>query len=264
MANRINPSYTNLIRELAITDFKLKYQGSVLGYLWSFAKPLMLFAVLYVVFTKVIKLGGSIPHYPLYLLLGIVLWTYFSDSTMTAMASIVDRKDIIRKVYFPRMVIVIASSLSALITLALNLLVIFVFMALGGIWVKLTLFPFVLLILELYLFSLGISLLLSSLYVKFRDFKHIWEVALQILFYITPIIYPLSFIPKRYIKFIALSPLAQIVQDGRRLLISDKTISSSSVLHWPWVLIPYLIPVLTLAIGYFYFRATAAKFAEEI
>jgi len=258
-------AYKDLVRELAATEFKLKYQGSVLGYLWSFAKPLMLFAVLYVVFTRFVRLGGgNIEHYSLYLLLGIVLWSYFTDSTSTAMSSIVDRGDLIRKVYFPRIVIVVAASTSSLITLLLNLVVVFLFMLVARIPVHLSVPLFVLLVAELYVMSLGCSLLLAALYVKFRDFRHIWEVGLQILFYASPIIYPLGLVPHNFVPLLTLSPVTQIIQDARWLLISQKTVTAADTLHLPWVFVPYLLPFLFLWLGYSYFNRTAAAFAEEL
>lgn len=260
-----NMAYKDLIRELAVTDFKLKYQGSVLGYLWSFAKPLMLFAVLYVVFTRFVRFGGgTIDHYSLYLLLGIVLWSYFTDSTSAAMGSIVDRGDLIRKVYFPRIVIVVAASISSLITLLLNLVVVFIFMLVARIPVHWAWPVFFLLVGELYALSLGCSLLLSALYVKFRDFRHIWEVGLQIMFYASPIIYPLSLVPHSFVPVLTLSPITQIIQDSRWLLITPHTVTTSDTLHLPWVLVPYLLPVIILWVGYSYFNRAAAAFAEEI
>src|ERR1035437_8384562 len=126
-------NYFSLIRELAITDFKLKYQGSIFGYLWSLMKPLAIFGVLYLVFTVFVRIPSKIPHFPVYLLLGIVLWNYFAESPTVGMPSIVEKGDLIRKVYFPRIVIVIANSLSALITLLLNLIVIAGFMGIAHI-----------------------------------------------------------------------------------------------------------------------------------
>jgi ABC-2 type transport system permease protein len=258
-------AYKDLVRELAVTDFKLKYQGSVLGYLWSFAKPLMLFAVLYVVFTRFVRFGGgTIEHYSLYLLLGIVLWSYFTDSTNAAMGSIVDRGDLIRKVYFPRIVIVIAASISSLITLVLNLAVVFIFVLVARIPFHFSLPLFLLLVVELYVLSLGCSLLLSALYVKFRDIRHIWEVGLQILFYASPIIYPLSIVPHNFVPVLTLSPVTQIIQDARWLLITPQSVTATDTLHLPWVLVPYLLPLVILWIGYSYFKRTAAAFAEEI
>jgi ABC-2 type transport system permease protein len=260
-----NMAYKDLVRELAVTDFKLKYQGSVLGYLWSFAKPLMLFAVLYVVFTRFVRFGGgTIEHYSLYLLLGIVLWSYFTDSTNAAMGSIVDRGDLIRKVYFPRIVIVIAASISSLITLVLNLAVVFIFVLVARIPFHFSLPLLLLLVVELYVLSLGCSLLLSALYVKFRDIRHIWEVGLQILFYASPIIYPLSIVPHNFVPVLTLSPVTQIIQDARWLLITPRSVTATDTLHLPWVLVPYLLPLVILWVGYSYFKRTAAAFAEEI
>lgn len=253
-----------LVRELAITDFKLKYQGLALGYIWSLAKPLMLFAVLYFVFTRLIRLGDAIPHYAIYLLLGVVLWSYFLESTLVAMVSVVDRGDLIRKVYFPRLVIPIATSISSLITLGLNLLVVFVFIAVTGVGFRPVLPLFALLLIELYVLSLGCSLLLAALYVRFRDIRPIWEVGLQLLFYASPIIYPLTIVPKRFAGFMAMSPIAQIIEDSRKVLITPQALSTADLVQWPLALLPYLIPPVVLVAGYWYFESAAAKFAEEL
>jgi len=258
-------SYGNLLRELAITDYKVKYQGSLLsGYMWSFAKPLLLFGVLYFVFTRFVRLGSGVPDYALQLLLGIVLWTYFADATVRGMSSIVDRGDLIRKVYFPRAIIVVAASLSSLITLVLNLVVVVVFFVASGVGLHLTTPLFLVLIVELYALSLGSSFLLAALYVRFRDFRHIWELGLQLLFYASPIIYPLSFIPAKWQAWFSLNPIAQIIQDSRKVLISSTTLAPVDVLHSPLVVIPYVIPLLVLVLGYLYFDHAAAAFAEEI
>jgi ABC-2 type transport system permease protein len=253
-----------LVRELAITDFKLKYQGLALGYIWSLAKPLMLFAVLYFVFTRLIRLGDAIPHYAIYLLLGVVLWSYFLESTLVAMVSVVDRGDLIRKVYFPRLVIPIATSLSSLITLGLNLVVVFVFIAVTGVGFRPALPLFALLLIELYLLSLGCSLLLAALYVRFRDIRPIWEVGLQLLFYASPIIYPLTLVPRRFAGIMSLSPIAQIIEDSRKVLITPQALSTADLVSWPLALLPYLIPPVVLVAGYWYFESAAAKFAEEL
>ncbi|MGA7912797.1 MAG: ABC transporter permease [Candidatus Dormiibacterota bacterium] len=256
--------FRNLVRELAITDFKLKYQGLALGYLWSLAKPLLLFAVLYIVFTRLIRLGDAIPHYAVYLLLGIVLWSYFLESTLVAMVSVVDRGDLIRKVYFPRIVIPIATSISSLITLGLNLVVVFGFIVATGIGLRPILPLFALLLVELYLLSLGCSLLLAALYVRFRDIKPIWEVGLQLLFYASPIIYPLTLVPTRFAGIMAMSPIAQIIEDSRKVLITQQALSTVDYVHWPLALLPYLIPPAIFVVGYLYFESAAAKFAEEL
>jgi ABC-2 type transport system permease protein len=260
----IRPNYFNLVRELAITDFKLKYQGSVVGYLWSLAKPLAVFGVLYVVFTVFVRIPSVIQHFPQYLLLGIVLWSYFAESTTSAMRSIVDKGDLIRKVYFPRIVILLASSISALITLAINLVVVLAFLFVAGIFPVVSLIGLMLLIIELYLFSLGVALFLSALYVKFRDFAHIWEVALQLLFYASAIIYDLHIVPERFARLITLSPLTQIIQDARNLVISPATLTTFDLNRGALALVPYLAPLVLVILGYLYFSHTASRFAEEV
>lgn len=253
----------DLIRQLAITDFKLKYQGSIIGYAWSLAKPLAMFGVLYLVFTVFVRIGSNIPNYPLYLLLGIVLWTYFADFTTASMRSVADKGEMLRKVYFPRITIIISASISSTITLLLNLLVVLVFMIFARVNPGINFLFFILLLAELYLLALGVSLVLSALYVKYRDIGHIWEVLLQLLFYASAIIYPLIIVPLRFQKLILLNPITQIIQDSRSLLISSSAISAQSVLKMPLLLVPYLIPIIVVLIGYIYFEKQAKNFAEE-
>lgn len=258
-----NKSYTNLIKELAITDFKLKYKGSFFGYLWSVLRPLMLFLVLYVVFTKIFKLGDSIPNYPVYLLLGVTLWGFFAETTNLCMNSIVGRGDLIRKVYFPKLILPLSSSISSLITLILNLIVVFGFVVYAQIPLTTNLLLLPLIILEFYVLSLGISFFLASLFVRFRDVGHIWDIFLQALFYATPIIYPLTLVPNSMLKIIMLSPVAQIIQDSRKIIISP-TIESSMDINGAWGLFPYVITVVIFIVGYSVFQKMAMKFAEEV
>jgi ABC-2 type transport system permease protein len=167
-------------------------------------------------------------------------------------------------VYFPRIIILFSSSISALITLLLNLIIIFVFMVILRV-VPTSLAPlFVLLVLELYLLALGLSFFLGALYVKYRDFAYIWEVLLQLLFYASAIIYPLNIIPHKYQKFLALSPVTQIIQDSRKVLISNKTLSVFDILRGPLHFVPYLIPLLLVWLGFIFFQRAASRFAEDV
>lgn len=255
--------YIEIIKRVAITDLKLRYQGSVAGYLWTLMKPLFLFSVMYFVFTKFLKIGGNLPYYTVYLLLGIVLWSFFSEVTSICMGSIVNKGDLIKKVYFPRILLVFANSLSSFFVFLLNLIVVFAFMFFNKIDIHISALLLPLLLLELYIFSLGVSLLLASLYVKFRDISHIWEVLLQALFYGTPILYPLSLVPIQFAKYMMLNPVAQVIQDSRYILITTQTERANSVLG-VYSFIPYVIPFLILPIGYFVFQKMSVKFAEEI
>lgn len=255
-----------LLAELVRTDFKLRYQGSVLGYAWSLLRPLLLFIILYVVFVKFLKLGGNIPHYPVYLLFGMVLWNYFVEMTMQSLTSIVGRGDLVRKIKIPRWIIVISTSLAASINLLLNLVVVAIFMVLNHIQITGSLALLPLILLEIYLFSLGVSLFLSALFVKFRDVSYIWEVALQAGFYITPVLYPLSRISNiTFEKLLLLNPLAQAIQDARYLVITKQTEVIYRLFHGGWYeYIPFFIVIIIIALGVVYFRRQSRTFAENI
>ena len=255
-----------LLSELVRTDFKLRYQGSVLGYAWSLLRPLLLFVILYIVFVKFLKLGAGIPHYPVYLLLGIVIWNFFLEMTMQSLGSIVGRGDLIRKIRIPRWIIILSSSISAVINLMLNLVVIAIFMVLSHVGFLSTIFwvPFILL--EVYILAFGLSLLLSAAFVKYRDMNYIWEVILQAGFYATPILYPLSRITNLTIqKVILINPLAQAIQDARYCLITHETTTSHFLFKGGlYEYIPFIIIALIFLAGLTYFRSQAKYFAENI
>ncbi|HVC36215.1 MAG TPA: ABC transporter permease [Candidatus Dormibacteraeota bacterium] len=266
MNRYITKSNKALLRELVRTDFKLRYQGSILGYAWSLLRPLLLFLILYIVFVKFLKLGNGIPHYPVYLLLGMVIWNFFNEMTMQSLGSIVGRGDLIRKIKIPRAIIVLSSSVSALINLFLNLIVVSVFMFINHVPILGTIVVLPLLILEAYLLALGFSLFLSAAFVKFRDVGYIWEVILQAGFYLTPILYPLSRITNLvFQKLILLNPIAQIIQDARFVTITHQTITGYSLFHRGWLdLVPFLLVGIVLLIGAVYFKRESKYFAENI
>ncbi|HUD10927.1 MAG TPA: ABC transporter permease [Candidatus Saccharimonadia bacterium] len=254
-----------LLRQMVITNFKLRYQGSVLGYLWSLLKPLVMFAILDIVFLRFLKIGNNLPHKQVYLLLGIVLWTFFVEVTSQGIVSIVDSSDLLRKINFPRYVIVLSTAFSALINLAFNMLVIGFFMMLDHVHLSAIALIAPLLILELFFLSLATAYFLSALFVRFRDLSYIWELFLQAAFYATPIIYPLNYVPKQYARWLLLSPLAQIVQDMRYCLVTTQTATGATVLKHLWVqAIPFVIFIL-LAIGAaYYFNRQSRYFAEDV
>lgn len=260
------PQNTNLLKQLVITDFKLRYQGSILGYLWSLLKPLLLFSVLYAVFTYVLPIGKDVPHYPAYLLLGIVLWTFFLEATTMGMGSIVGRGDLIRKVKISKPAIVVASTLSAGVNLCLNMVVVIFFMILTRVDIQPTAWLLPVIILELIALSLSLSLFLSALYVRFRDFAPIWEVILQVMFYATPIIYPLTIVKsEKLLQLLSLNPLAQIIQDAREMLITPATLTTHEILPYGLsIIIPVGFIGIVLVSSVLFFRASAKKFAENL
>ena len=255
-----------LLSELVRTDFKLRYQGSTLGYAWSLLRPLMIFLILYVVFVKFLKIGTGIPHFPVYLLLGIVIWNFFNEMTVQSLGSIVGRGDLIRKIRIPRWLIVLSTSISALINLGLNMIVIGVFMVVNNVDITRTIVWVPLILLEVYVFALGLSLFLSAAYVRFRDVNYIWEVVLQGLFYLTPILYPISLITNLSLqKLLLLNPMAQSIQDARYAMVSHETVTIGQVFDNGWyALLPFIFVVMTLVIGVSYFRRESKYFAENI
>ena len=255
-----------LLKQLVITDFKLRYQGSVLGYLWSVLRPLLLFVILYTVFVKGLKFGGDIPNFPIYLLLGLVIWGFFAEMTSMSLTSIVARGDLIRKIRIPRWILVASTSISALINLALNLLVVFGFMLFTRSDLLRTSILLPLILLQAYLFSLGLSLLLSASFVKYRDVSYIWEVVLQAGFYTTPIIYSLSKVTDPTIqKIMLLNPIATAMQDARYVLVTHSSPTISSVYGGQiYRLLPYGIVVIIFIVGLLYFKKESKNFAENL
>ncbi|MEK7471713.1 MAG: ABC transporter permease [Patescibacteria group bacterium] len=254
-----------LLKRLVATDFKVRYQGSFLGYLWSLLKPLALFLILYVVFVRFLKVGGSTPHFPVYLLLGIVLWNFFTEITMGSVGSIVAKGDLIRKINFPKYIIVLSGSLSALINLGLNFIVVFFFIIISGVELHRSALWMPFLIMELFIFSIAIAFYLSALYVKFRDATYIWEVIIQGAFYATPILYPVSMVPISAAKILLLNPVAQIIQDARYVLITDKTTTISDIYGSSrYRLIPIFITIGIAICAARYFRKNSRSFAENV
>lgn len=263
--NIFRPTNTSLIRELVVSEFKLKYQNSVLGYLWSLLRPLMMFGVLYVVFTKVIRIGTDVPFYPVYLLLGLVIWTFFVEATNNGMNAITGRGDLVRKVSIPKYTIVVSTTLSAFVNFSLNLIVVIIFMVFNRVPVSFDALLFIPLAVEMFIFSLGLAFFLSAVFVKYRDIGHMWEVILQVLFYATPIIYTFNIVPSQFAKLVSISPLTQIIQDARAALITPETLTVAGVFDNPYFrLVPIFISVAMLVLGVVYFQSQSYKFAEEL
>ena len=255
-----------LLSELVRTDFKLRYQGSVLGYAWSLLRPLFMFVILYIVFVKFIKLGAGIPHLPIYLLLGIVLWNFFNEMTVQSLTSIVGRGDLIRKIKIPRWIIVFSSSISALINFLLNLVVVAVFLVVNHVGLHASALWLVLIVVEIYILALGLSLFLSAAYVKYHDVIYIWEVAMQAGFYLTPILYQLSSISNlTFQKILMISPMAQAIQDARFQVVTHQTRTIYQVFTGSWhELTPFALVIIIFIGGLAYFRKESKYFAENV
>ncbi len=252
-----------ILREMTVTDFKLRYQGSILGYLWSLMRPMFMFLVLYLVFAVLFPVGKDIPNFAIYLLLGIVLWTFFQEVTSNGLNAIVGRGELLRKISIPRYLLVLSVSVSALINLGLNLVVILIFALIQKVtlgWMALLL-PLV--IIELYAFALGLAFILSAVYVRFRDASHIWDIIMQAAFYATPIVYPVSRAPAEIKAFIMLSPVAQTIQDARYLVVTKQAETAWAILG-KHAYIPLLVVGIVCLIAFFYFQKAQRNFAEEL
>ena len=258
--------FLSLVWTLAVMEFKLRFFGSALGYFWQLVRPLLLFGVLYVVFTHFVRFNAGVPYFPAVLLTGIVMFTFFGDATSGAVTSVIDRESLVRKVEFPRLVVPLSVVLTAAFNLGLNLLAVLVFVLATGVqprwqWV---LFPLALGVLTV--FVSGLAMLLSALYPRFRDIKPIWEVFLQLLFYGSPILYALEVVPDPTIrKALMLSPLGAILEQTRHWLIDPTAPSAAQAIGGaPRLLVPAGILVGTLLLGYWVFSREAPRIAEEL
>ena len=264
----LNKKNRILLKELTKTDFKLRYQGSVLGYLWALLRPLMMFAILYLVFLKLLRIGSDIPHYPVYLLCGTTMWSFFTECTSQGIQAIVNRGDLLRKISFPKYIVVVSATLTAVINMLINVVVIIIFAFINGVAPSFSWLLAIPAIFELYLLSLGIAFLLGSINVKYRDITSIWDVLTQALFYAVPIIYPISMIASTSTlaaKVILINPITQSIQDIRYSLITHETITTWNYLNNPLVIaLPILIVIVLLILGALIFRAKSKFFAEEV
>lgn len=267
LSNIFNRRNRILLRELIVTDFKLRYQGSVLGYAWSVLKPLFLFAILYVVFETFLRLGRDIEYFPVYLLLGIVIWQFFSEATTQGLQSIISRGDLIRKINFPKYIIVISGTVSALINLFINMVVVLVFCILSNVPIRPEAIFVIPLILELYVFALAIAFFLAAVNAKYRDIGYLWEVFLQAAFYATPVIYPLQMVVQQVpfaAQWLMLNPVAQIIQDLRSVLITKQTIQLYEVVFDWRLIVPFAVILFTVVLASTYFKKSQKNFAEQV
>jgi ABC-2 type transport system permease protein len=251
---------------LAATEFKLRFFGSVLGYLWQLVRPLLLFGVLYIVFTQFVKIGGPVAFYPVVLLANIVLYTFFSEGT-SAVNSVVQRENLVRKIQFPRMAIPVSVVLTAAFNLTLNLLVVLVFAVAAGVRPRWTWLEIPFLLAALAVLVTGLAMMLSALYVRFRDVKPIWEVMLQLTFYATPIIYAIETIDvsQRIKEFLMLNPLAAIIEQFRYAVIDPNAPSAAEAAGGEWrLLIPIALLLGIFALGFRVFDREAPHIAEQL
>jgi ABC-2 type transport system permease protein len=259
--------FWNLTRAMAVTEFKLRFFGSALGYLWQLMRPLMLFAILYVLFSQVVKLDTA-PYYAEALLLGLVLFTFFSDATKGSVSSLVARENLLRKIEFPRLAVPLATVLNALFNLGLNLVPVFAFLLVDGGSVRVQWLELPVLVLLLVVLATGLAMLLSALYVRYRDVEPIWDVSLSLLFYGSPIFYTVNVVAERapgLAKWMMLNPFAAILQQARYATFGGGHPSAAAVMGSEvGLLAPIGVAVGLLLLGWRVFSARAPRIAEEL
>jgi ABC-2 type transport system permease protein len=262
--------FLNLIWIIAKKDYKLSYFGSALGYIWSLMQPLLFFGVLYVVFAVIVQFNKGVSDFPVLLLMNIVLFGFFQGATGAAITSVVVRENLVRKMHFPRLVIPLATVVTQSINLVFNMIVVMIFMLLYGVQPRLTWLLLPVLMLAVFAFSAGIAMLLSALYVRYRDIAPIWAVISQALYFASPVFILIEsvLVHGRVVSRIYLfNPMATILQQARHWMIggpgggvSPATIMGSKV----WVLVPIGILVGLCALGFWVFRREAPRIAEEL
>ncbi|HMJ36425.1 MAG TPA: ABC transporter permease [Baekduia sp.] len=256
---------------MAVTDFKLRFFGSALGYLWTLMRPLMLFGVLYFVFAVLFDLGATAKYQPVALLLGIVMFQFLGEATQMGVRSLLQRESLVRKIDFPLLAVPLAAVLTAMFSLVLNFIPITGFLLLSGgrpmvSWIEV---PF--LMLALALFAFGLVCLLSSLFVRYRDVEPIWDVTMQILFYASPIIYPIQkilddqSIPQWVPRLLMANPFAAIMQQTRHAFVDPSHLGAAAALGQDWrVMIPIAVTLGVAVIGIFVFTRLTPSIAEEL
>jgi ABC-2 type transport system permease protein len=258
----------HLALALAVTDWKLRFFGSVLGYMWSLLRPLMLFGILYVVFSQIVGVSAGVANYPLILLAGVVLYFTFGEMTNGSVTSMVDRETLVRKVSFPRMAIPLSVTMVAALNMLLNLVTIAIFVAASGVQPRWTWLLIPLPLVGLIVFGMGLAMLLSALYVPFRDVRPIWEVIAQALFYATPILYPIEKVAERsdvLVKIAMSNPLAVLIQEFRHFLLGPDVPSAAQAMGGTaWLLIPGAIFLGLTALGFWVFNRMSPHAAEQL
>ena len=249
-------SHAWLVLQFALKDFKIRYTHSTLGYAWSVLNPLLFFLIYYFVFTTFMRL--DVPNYPGFLLLGVALWNFFSEGTTNGASALLARADLLTKTVVPRQIMVYAALMSAALTFVINLGVLLVVLEVTGTPIGLPALLFPLLLVDLVLLTLGTALLLAPLYVRYRDVGYLWNIALQIGFWMTPIIYLDVMMPERWRWIVWVNPVGRIIGDSRRALIYG---------WWPGARGLVLTTVMSIGVcvlGYVVFRRMQGRLVEHL
>jgi ABC-2 type transport system permease protein len=257
--------FVHLTWIIGLTEYRLTYFGSVLGYLWALMRPLLLFGVLYTVFSQIVKFGGDIPNYPVLLLFNIVLFSFFQDSSQRAVTAVVDSEAIVRKMHFPRLVIPLSTVMTGALNFLLSLIAVFIFILAYGVdptWTWLLL-PAILV--PLIMLTSAIAMLVSSLYVRFRDVQPIWFVLSTILFYGSPVLYAIDTVPANAQRYMLFNPIAMLLEQARKWIVDPSARGCVEAIGgWKWAMIPLAISIAVCVLGLWVFNREARVIAERL
>jgi ABC-2 type transport system permease protein len=250
---------------LALTDWKLRFYGSALGAIWTLARPFAFFGVIYFVFTEIVGLDKRVPHYGVYILFSLVLFTFFSEITSNSVQALTARENLLRKMYFPPLVIPLAVSITALLNLGMTLVAVAIFVLANGLYPTFSWLELPLVVAFITVFASGLGMLLSSLYVRFRDIQPIWEVVSQMMFYATPVLYVSTAIPESYQRLLLCNPLAAAFTQIRHAIVDPGAPSIGRAMGSDVrILIPFGIALATFVLGYLVFRRESPRIAENL
>jgi ABC-2 type transport system permease protein len=271
VAGRTAPSESGLRRTLnltwtlALSDWKLRFYGSVLGYVWMLARPFGFFGVVYVVFTQIADLGDDVKNYGVYILFGLVLFSFFGEVTSGCLNCLVTRENLLRKMHFPRVVVPLSVVVTGLLNLAATLAAVFIFAIGSGVYPDWGWLELPLLIALLTLFTTGVGMLLSVLFVRFRDVQPIWDVVSQMLFYASPVLYVSTMVPESFQRAYLASPIASILTEMRHAVIDPTAPDVAAAIGgWERLLIPLGVIAVVLALGLWAFNREAPRIAEHL
>jgi ABC-2 type transport system permease protein len=250
---------------LGLTEWKLRFYGSVLGYFWTLARPFAYFGVVYVVFTEIAKVGNDVKYYGVYILYGLVLFTFFAETTGMCLMSLVQRENLLRKLRFPRIVIPLSVIVTGLLNLLATLVAVFAFTIGNGVFPGWSWLELPVLVALLVAFSTGVGMLLSVLFVRYRDMQPIWEVASQMLFYASPVLYVATMVPEGVRTVYLFNPLAAILVQVRHAIVDPTAPSLADLMGSDvLVLVPVAVALGVLALGLWAFNRAASTIAENL
>jgi ABC-2 type transport system permease protein len=256
--------FWNLTWTLAATDFKLRFYGSVLGYAWTLARPFLFFGVIYVVFSEIVGLDANVKNYGVYILFGLVLFQFFSEGTNGCVRCLAVRENLLRKMRFPRLVIPLSVVLTAIFNLAGTLAAALIFAVIAGVYPSWSWLELPVIIVAVGAFATGLGLLLSALFVRYRDVAPIWEVASQMLFYISPILYVTTLVPEQYRDWYMVNPLAVLLTEMRAAVVDTSAPHAWDLAGAGPLVASAALVVIAVVLGLYVFNRQAPRIAEEL